>query len=315
MYVASMSGYLETLTIRLSTGLGLLPEEQRNRHVRYLQAAQQADGGFAGREGESDLYYTGFGLRGLAIVGELHGSVAENASHFLRGKLGGQESIVDFLSLVYGAALLDAAAGIDVFADAAPDWRDAVAAAMDELRRDDGGFAKGAAGAASSTYHSFLVLLCLELIERPLADPDRLVAFLLSQEADDAGFHEIRASKRAGVNPTAAAIGSLRILNALDDRMREDTIDFLADMQTDEGGFRANTRIPIADLLSTFTALLTLIDLGGVDEIDVRGVRQFVNSMERNEGGFHGAVWDQAHDVEYSFYGLGCLGLLAQLET
>ena len=38
----------------------------------------------------------------------------------------------------------------------------------------------------------------------------------------------------------------------------------------------------------------------------------FVHSLDREEGGFHGAVWDAAHDVEYSFYGLGCLGLLAQ---
>ena len=32
------------------------------------------------------------------------------------------------------------------------------------LRRTDGGYAKGAEGAASSTYHTFLVLLCQQLI-------------------------------------------------------------------------------------------------------------------------------------------------------
>jgi geranylgeranyl transferase type-2 subunit beta len=81
-------------------------------------------------------------------------------------------------------------------------------------------------------------------------------------------------------------------------------------MQTDEGGLRANTRIPIADLLSTFTGLLTLQDLGGAAEIDFDQVRRFVTSLELEDGGFHGAQWDPAHDVEYTFYGLGTLGLL-----
>lgn len=306
--------YLVDLTLRLSRGIAQLPEEFRARQVKYLLAAQRSDGGFAGREGGSDLYYTGFALRSLAMLGELHGSIAEQAAAFLRTRMGGQESIVDFLSLIYGGTLLGTAAGIDIFAAADPGWRDAIAAALERLRREDGGYAKGAEGHASSTYHTFLVLLCLQLIEREAPRPDLLRQFILSQRADEGGFREIRASKRAGTNPTAAAIGSLRILNALDEESRLDTIDFLVEMQTEEGGLRANTRIPIADLLSTFTGLLTLQDLGGGTEIDLTEVRRFVNSLARDEGGFHGAVWDTAHDVEYSFYGLGCLGLLTPHE-
>jgi len=307
---ARMPAYLEELTIRLGTGIGNLPPAVRDQHANYLKAAQQADGGFAGREGGSDLYYTGFALRGLAILGELQGDVAEQAAGFLKSRLAGQETIIDFLSLVYGAMLLDAAAGIDVFAEAAPNWRDAVAAALEKLRRDDGGYAKGEAGMASSTYHTFLVLLCRQLIERPLPQPERVVEFILSQQAEEGGFREIRASKRAGTNPTAAAIATLRILAALDDEIREHTLDFLVEMQTDEGGLRANTRIPIADLLSTFTGSLTLIDLDGLDEIDVAAARRFAEGLQLESGGFHGAVWDPAHDVEYTFYGLGCLALL-----
>lgn len=304
--------YLVDLTVRLATGLGQLSEATRARHASYLKAAQRDDGGFAGREGGSDLYYTGFALRGLAILGELEGAVAERAASFLRSRLGNRESIVDFFSLIYGAMLVDSAAGINVFADAPANWRESVADFLATLRRDDGGFAKGIEGAASSTYHTFLVLLCLELIERPVSQPEKIVAFLQTQRADEGGFREIRASKRAGTNPTAAAIAALRMLGALDDETRLDTIDFLVDMQTDEGGLRANTRIPIADLLSTFTGLLTLEDLGGRDEIDLAHARRFVASLEQPAGGFHGAAWDPAHDVEYSFYGLGCLALLSE---
>lgn len=303
--------YLPELTIRLATGIGNLPEATRDLHANYLKAAQRDDGGFAGREGESDLYYTSFALRGLAILGELSGPVAERAADFLRSRLAKRESIVDFFSLVYSAGMIDAAAGIDVFAASPANWKQNVSEFLLTLRRADGGFAKGVEGAASSTYHTFLVLLCLELLEQPVPEPAKIVAYLHSQRAEEGGFREIRASKRAGTNPTAAAIAALRMLDALDHDTQEQTIDFLLDMQTDEGGLRANTRIPIADLLSTFTGLLTLQDIGGWQEVDLPAVKRFVQTLTRTEGGFHGAAWDPADDVEYSFYGLGCLALLS----
>lgn len=302
--------YLEQLTIRLANGVASLPPATRERHARYFLAAQQPDGGFVGRAAGSDLYYTGFALRGLSVLGELQGDVARRAAEFLRGRLIGRETIVDFLSLIYGAMLVDSAAGIDIFAGSPTTWREAVSGTLESLRRTDGGYAKGPEGAISSTYHTFLVLLCRELIERPADGPERIVGFIQSQAAEGGGFREIRASKRAGTNPTAAAIGSLRILNALDDETRESTVDFLTDMQTDEGGLRANTRIPIADLLSTFTGLLTLQDLGASSEVDAAEISRFVQAMEIEEGGFRGGELDPGDDVEYTFYGLGCLALL-----
>ena len=305
-----MLSYLEELMIRLAQGVGDLSESIRETHVQYLRGSQRPDGGFAGREGDSDLYYTGFALRSLGVLGELSGPVAEQAAEFLRGRLSGRESVVDFLSLIYGAALIDSSAGIDVFADARGDWKEGVASAIEQLRRPDGGYAKGREGAISSTYHTFLVLICLQLLECPLPDPDRVLEFIRSQRAPEGGFREIKASKRAGTNPTAAAIGVLRTLDALDEETCEQTIDFLVDMQTDEGGLRANTRIPIADLLSTFTGTWTLITLGGRDEIDVAAAHRYAVGLQQERGGFHGAIWDPAHDVEYTFYGIGCLALL-----
>ncbi|MEE3370151.1 MAG: prenyltransferase/squalene oxidase repeat-containing protein [Planctomycetota bacterium] len=306
-----MTAYLQELTMRLSAGLGILPEAIRQRHTDYVKSQQQEDGGFAGREGSSDLYYTSFALRSLAILGELEGQTAEKSAHFVERRLSGQESIVDFFSLIYSGALLDTAAGIDVFSEASPAWKSNVAGTLEKLRREDGGYAKGAEGAISSTYHTFLVLICLQLLEYEIPSPDRVIQFLNSQAGDDGGFREIRASKRAGTNPTAAAIATLRILGGLTPEIRESTLDLLVEMQTDEGGLRANTRIPIADLLSTFTGSLTLLDLDGLNEIDTTAVVQYIASMEREEGGFHAAAWDTHCDVEYTFYGLGCRALFA----
>ena len=306
-----MATYLEQLTARLLIGTANLPQDTIDRHARFLQSAQNEDGGFAGREGPSDLYYTGFALRGLAILGKLD-EVAESAAAFLQSRLARRESIVDFYSLIYAARLLHVVSGMDVFAGVDPSWRREVAEMLARLRRDDGGFAKGEQGQASSTYHTFLALLCFELIAHRPEDPESLVGFFHSQRMPEGGFREIRVSKRAGTNPTAAAIGGLSMLETLNEDIMNSTAEFLLDMQNDEGGFRANTRIPIADLLSTFTSLLTLQDVGGFAEADLGAARKFVAALEAEEGGFLGAAWDEQRDVEYTFYGLGSLALLAE---
>ena len=177
-----------------------LPAAVRDRHAEYLLARQQPDGGFPGRDGGSDLYYTGFALRGLSLLGRLYGPVAERAAGFLHDRFATPKTIVDFLSLIYGAALLDISAGIDLFADQPGDWRQAAVERLQALRRSDGGYAKSPEGHASSTYHSFLVLLCLQLLGSRPSEPERLAGFILSQRTPEGGFREIRA--RSGPAPT-----------------------------------------------------------------------------------------------------------------
>ncbi len=320
-----MSLYLQQLTVRLARGLGQLDEPVRDLHTNFFLSAQRDDGGFAGRMGDGDLYYTAFGLRGLSILGQLYDEPAERAAGFLRSQLAQHQTIVDFFSLFYAANLLKVSAGIDIFDRADLTWPDKVAAFLATLRREDGGYAKAPEGQASSTYHTFLVVLVMELLQRPVPDPEQVITFLNSRRDPEGGWREIRVSKRAGTNPTAAAVATLMILsgamktefaeqplqNPLDHETKELTLDFLCEMQTDEGGLRANTRIPIADLLSSFTGALTLADLDSFDEMDVELYRKYVDSMQLPDGGFRAAAWDDARDVEYSFYGLGCLALLA----
>jgi geranylgeranyl transferase type-2 subunit beta len=153
-----MSAYLQNLTVRLAEGVGRLSEQTRQRHTDYFLAAQQPDGGFSGREGGSDLYYTTFALRGLSILGELYGEVAQRVESFLKSKLSTHQSIVDFFSLFYAANLLKVSAGKDIFADADPNWPNQVANFLETLRRPDGGYAKAPEGNAGSTYHNALVL-------------------------------------------------------------------------------------------------------------------------------------------------------------
>jgi geranylgeranyl transferase type-2 subunit beta len=201
--------------------------------------------------------------------------------------------------------------GGDPFADATPDWIDQIAQVLESVRTSDGGYAKTTEGAAGSTYHSFLVALIYELIGRQIPKPNSLIQFLYDRQRDDGGFVEIAPMKRSGTNPTAAAVALLTTFNAMDHEISKDVQDFLNDVKSSEGGFQANTRIPFADGLSTFTGLLTSQDLGVHDILDMSKVEEFItNWLEFPTGGFRGASWDEQADVEYTFYGLGTLGLL-----
>ncbi len=60
--------------------------------------------------------------------------------------------------------------------------------------------------------------------------------------------------------------------------------------------------------------MLTLADLNQSDQIDRHAAQRYVNSLQLPDGGFQGAEWDPAHDVEYTFYGLGAMALLADDE-
>jgi geranylgeranyl transferase type-2 subunit beta len=304
--------YLTRLTTRLLDGFERLPDDLRQKHTAYLLGSQNSDGGFSGREGGSDLYYTGFALRSLAVLQALNGDVCMKAAGFLKQRIAGSAGVVDFFSLVVSCYLVPLGGGPDVLADAPADWRDRVATTLETFRTPDGGYGKTPGAPHGSTYTSFLVALCLQLLDRPISQPDRLTAFVKSRRRDDGGYVEISAMRRSGTNPTAAGVGLLQILGALDDDTRAAVANFLAALPSPfEGGLRANDRIPAADLLSTFTGSWTLDQLGAADRLDWPAICDYAASCEHPPGGFRGGLWDDRPDVEYTFYGLGTLALAA----
>ena len=305
--------YLQELTLRLAAGAQGLEPSLRERHVVWLSAQQRDDGGFAGREGDSDPYYTAFALRSLWILNGLSEGIGKRAARFLRTRMTQRESIVDLISLIFAAAICELAVGEVVITDDDTAWRSNVADLLATLRTDDGGFAKSPEGRAGSTYQTFLSVLCHQLIEIDPPDADAIVRFVLSQQHPDGGFLEIRAAKRPGVNPTAAAIGTLKALGRLDPAEHANTASFVAEMQSSEGGMTANTRIPFADLLSTCTGLITLDDLNASESVSISSAQRYALSMQHSGGGFLGFALDQTADVEYSFYGIATLAVLERI--
>jgi len=148
--VPCMNQYLHQLTLRLAAGVLQLPEATRQVHRHTSVRGSKRTVGFPAARVAAILYYTGFALRSLFLLGELSGPTADRAADFLRSRFQQGQNTLDLLSLIYGATLLDYSAGIDVLAEQAPAWREAVAESLEQLRRDDGGYARAARAARAA---------------------------------------------------------------------------------------------------------------------------------------------------------------------
>jgi geranylgeranyl transferase type-2 subunit beta len=234
---------------------------------------------------------------------------------------------VEALSLATSAVLLKAVSDIDVFARSGRDRVEMLSEIIQPLKRSDGGYAKSPSAGGSSTYHNFLVAACKQLLAAPLDELSDLVRIVRGRQRADGGFAELDILRTGATNPTAAAVGLLRMAGGPTPQEAAGIAAFLCAMQNAEGGLKANGRIPLADLLSTFTGLVAMEGLraarGGTRDsvecgpaaLDLNTMRRFVLSLEEPHGGFRGGLWDEQPDVEYTFYGLGTLALLSHFTT
>ena len=307
--------YLPALTLRLAAGLRGLEPERAARHRDFLRRCQRDDGGFLGRAGGSDLYYTSFAVRGLFLLGELSRPLCDSVGDYLkrcgirRAETSRPATLIDHLSWLYTASTIALASGGNVPGRFGEEIAE-LPATFESCRSADGGYARTHAAASGSTYHTFLVAVGYELLGRRPPDADAVVGFVLSRRRDDGGFVETGPMRRSGTNPTAAAATLLLRFGRIEADVRAGIGRYLTGARDPQGGFRANPRVPAADLLSTFTAIVTAEELGSDDVVDRDATARFVSGLERPDGGYTGAVWDGAADPEYTFYGLGLTALL-----
>ena len=303
--------YLLELANRLANGLSFMDDARKARHRAFILQAQQSDGGFRGREGDSDLYYTSFAVRALGMLGGMTVEECEHVAKFLREFAWRKLGVVDLMNWLYTALAVQAFGGPDLMSDEPDDWPTQLGSTIESVRTKDGGYAKSPQGASGSTYHTFLVALTYELLGMETPKRKSVIQFVYDRQRDDGGFVEIGPMKSSGTNPTAAAVGLMSVLGGMDDEIREDIREFLKLVWSPEGGFQANKRIPFPDGLSTFTGLLTIQDLKIEDVASEKTIERFLTEwLEFPTGGFRAASWDSDADVEYTFYGLGGLALL-----
>jgi len=300
----STDSYLAGLATRLAEGLDLVGEGFRTRHASWLRQAQHPDGGFAGRAGPPDLYYTAFGLRAAAALGTDEPEPWCRAAGFLAHHDLPVRTVVDALCLCESALILQQAGIPKLAATALPVVRDVLDAC-----RTDGGYASEP-GAPASLYHTFLATACRELIGDPIGGTEDWLAKRIGRQTPDGGIGDSDGSGVAGTNPTAAALILLtRSADAPADVV-DRTSAFLAGMQQEDGGFAAHAAAPESDLLSTFTAVAALSQAERLGEVRMPEVGRFIRTLAGADGGFRASGSDDTSDVEYTYYGVGVAGLL-----
>jgi geranylgeranyl transferase type-2 subunit beta len=304
--------YLDLLDETLAAGVARLPEAFRQRQVSFVLAAQCADGGFPNRAGRPDLYYTRFALEALRVLDAPRCADArQRALEYLASTASEFKTVPDCLSFLHATHLLEAS-GIEVFC--CDQFRrgvaDRVSAFLKECRTSNGG-AAASPGGEPGPYHAFLSVLCHELLDRDVPGSAALVASVVPCAGADGGFAEAPGRTAGQTNPTAAALAVLTLLGDPPERTLDGVALFLCDRQSDDGGFRAHGEAVPVDLLSTFTALVTLGSLDRLGDVRLGSAGRFVRSLAAAGGGFFATPGDTEVDVEYTFYGLSALAVLA----
>jgi len=291
--------------------------------ARFVRSQQNEDGGFKDRKGQSDLYYTVFGLDALASLQQpIDGErVRRYAESF------GDGATLDFVHLCALArcwaalehrfpnrpgALHSPAADLEIGAPLKDEARMGLLQRLATFRAHDGGFNAKPNSARGTTYAAFLGVAAYQDLRVQVPEPMEIVRSLKFLETDDGAWtNELfgRGPMPVGAtNVTAAAVTVLRNLGV---PVNAAVGDWLLAQTHPQGGFLAVPGAPIPDLLSTATALHALAGLGVSFEHIKEPCLDFIDSLWTNEGGFHGNWTDDHLDCEYTSYGLLALGHLS----
>ena len=265
----------------------------------FVLAQLNGDGGFRGRGGHSDLYYTVFGLLCLeALDVELP---CERVAQFLRAFGAGEQlDLVDLCCLSRCWAAMPQGPGGDVC--------QSILTSIKAHRSADGGYNLQPHAPTGTAYACFLALGAHQDlgVERP--DPVGMLKCIDSLRSRDGGYGN-EPNMLSGTTPTTAAVAVLR--QQLDQPCDKTITDWLLRRHCPQGGFFALPAAPVPDLLSTATAIHALAVVPGALEQIKRPCLGFIKALWNQSGGFCSNWLDRETDCEFTFYGLLALGSLS----
>ncbi len=308
-------GFEVQLTRLLARGAARLPASFRDRVRAGVERCQVHAGVFRARPGigAADLYYTGFGLRVLELLGpRLWCEECRRAALvWVRREVRRPEAGLAELNAWCAA---ERALGPEGGAGRGPEDGETRESVRRTLRRHitPEGAAGRVPGGAPGPYGTFLALTVEQGLGESWLCRENCLELMRQRLRRDQGFCESPAADSGGTNPTTAAIAVLREFGALTVFPRAEIRGFLAGMQRADGGFAAHAAAAGADLLSTFTALLGMHLLGLPPAGAPGRAARFVRACLRPNGLFAASPLDESGDTEYTYYGIGALSLLAE---
>jgi hypothetical protein len=209
-----------------------------------ILAHRLEDGGFRGRSGGSDAWYTAFALRVLELTGGIPEAISRSAAAW-RLRLPPPASVRDGLDQATIAALT----GSEAMPPPDPP-------------------------AGVSAYDAFALAVSADLRGLPIPRTD------LSSLRRGLGYAETPAHPQAQVPATAAAL-TAGLLAGMRDLP---ACDFLLGQQTPGGGMLVHAGAPVADLLSTATTAWALAASRQLHRADRAGLARFALSCRTPDG-------------------------------
>ena len=252
-------------------------------------------GGFYGRKGDADPYYTRFGLQILDLLG----TQIPNFKHheaFLKKTVSNVQTFEQWFSVLSSFEIINVSIPI----------RSKIAC-LGMLLKYAFHFP-----AALRIYDIFILGLIFQhirerfLFAKIIPIPwTRIIKVIKCRAVFDGGFSELEHGIHTGqTNPTAAGI--LVLCNAPKSEKRDallkNAVEFILKQQRPTGGFAVSPAAPCDDLLTTFTSIIALRAAGVIHRVKQGQAARFLRTVT-TENGFSAVPGDSV-DVEFIYYGL-----------
>lgn len=295
-------GFLDALDMALSAGTNSLSQSYLSKINRFVADNQMPDGGYRGRSGGSDLYYTDFAVRILSLTSS-DAHAFDGIYKWMNGHHLEPQNILECFSILNIRRIL-----LKYDINIAVDEIKIMSVILSQELPNDGFSRTGSK--FISAYNTFLAVLCFQMLGCEPPNLDALISALHGLTRPDGGYSESQVDVISQTNATAAAIAPLMMYESLDDRDKESALSYLLKMQSPEGGLLAQPSITESDLLSTYTGMVCIFWLDGLDKMNLSSVAKYVKQLASADGGFRACLSDSESDIEYTYYGLGILALL-----
>jgi hypothetical protein len=282
--------YLQMVSL-LRNAVDLLDEEGQQEIFQFLESQQNADGGFMDRGGRSDLYYSLFGMLLLKawsmghgadpVEGQLSTEIKAKLTQFIKSQSSNQ--VPGFIEQC-------------CLALEQKELRMSRISRIKTFIKLSFSFWKGR-HSINLSYRSFVLFLTLDAVL-----PFRSILKIGAKKT----LAQTTVDQYSPCSEVAAKVFLQKMMNQDASKDKE----LLKSFACETGGFKAFAHLNNADMLSTAVALFALNYAG----CDLRLQKPVcLDFIEQNfsDGAFLSGDGDQTADVEYTFYGLLALGVLA----
>jgi prenyltransferase beta subunit len=295
---------VETYKI-VSAGVKKLDRDAIAAISNFINTQYCADGGFAGADGHSDLYYTMFGL---ACSLPLNIRLPYRQIEIFLNNIDPEE--LDLPHLVCLVKCYSALAQIKFptvtlitgHSNKIREYyfrRKHLSSIINVIHKFS--------NSRSSPYERFLQMNLAQDCGILLTDAKTIPHSLELFRKNNGGFSNLLESDTASTNATVAAIILKRQLTGLFDTA---ALHWLREQIAEDGGFKAFSSALSSDLLSTGTSLFALNMCSGLEIKNCTATKEYIIHCWSECGGFSALPHGLTADCEYTFYGLLASGAL-----